>query len=106
MLSLVNPDAEEPLGEIINLVAEGRLHPWGTLSNLKKEMHDIRTTIGDGATADKGKGKGKDKGKDKDNKPTIADSFAVVYEAIEALEETDKAEALEAMNVLERILTK
>ncbi len=40
---------------------EPKLHLQATLSKLRQEVHDIQTTVGDGATKTKGKGKGKGK---------------------------------------------
>ena len=49
---------------------EPKLHLQATLSKLRQEVHDIQTTVGDGATKSKSKGKGK--GKDENTVPELS----------------------------------
>lgn len=103
ILSLVDENGIDPLGKIIDLIANGSIHLAGTLANLKKELKALEK----GETIDENGDKAIDvKGTVvSETKEDIAQAFSTILSEIEKMDDTIKEKALDLVKELQEMFT-
>lgn len=109
LLGMVEDDTTEPMRIIDKYVMNGMLHITSSLSQVKRDMEEIRSLVDyDGKGKKNGKksdGKGKTPDKGKTPEKTTAEIIAELLAKVEAVEDEDKRkEAVDLVNRLGMIL--
>ena len=101
-ISLLDKEAEDPLHNILEYIASGKLHIAGTFAQLKRDIHDIKTDLGTiRKTADKKLKKTDDSEKETF---TVADAFRILLASVDNLSDDDKEKATALIDELSNII--
>lgn len=103
-LSMVDKESDNPLHDILDYITSGKLHITGTLAQVKRDIHDIKTDLG--TMRKSGKKSGNKSGSDDKEKETftVADAFRVLLAQIDNLSDDNKEKATSLIDELSNIL--
>lgn len=100
VLSLIDEDLDDPCEKVWTAIADNKLHLDGTLARVKQEMQALAGKAIEKKDENKSAGAGKDENKSRRN---ISDVLSELLQAVESLDESRQAQAVECIRTLEQI---